>query len=66
MGFFDSFVEQGSSWQLNKVLSIRLKVARFKPFRGACRETNSLPFCSVKVHAFPLIVLITFVLHMRI
>ena len=42
MGFFDGFVEQGSGWQLDKVLSMRLKIARLKPFRGGCRE-NKLP-----------------------
>ena len=32
IGFYDGFIQQGSGWMLEKVLSVRVKVARYKPF----------------------------------
>ena len=37
---FDTFISEGSGWMLEKVLSLRLKVIRFKPFAGGCKSTK--------------------------
>ena len=36
----DTFIPEGSGWMLEKVLSLRLKVVRFKPFAGGCKSTK--------------------------
>ena len=41
-GTFDAFVEGGSGWYLRNVLEFRLKIAKFRPFRGGCL-TSPLP-----------------------
>ena len=37
---FDTFISEGSGWMLEKVLSLRLKVVRFRPFAGGCKSTK--------------------------
>lgn len=42
IGFYDAFLEEGSGWTLDEVLSARVIVVRSKPFRGGC-EQQKLP-----------------------
>lgn len=43
IGFYDAFIKQGSGWTLDRVLSARITVARYKPFRGGRRNKSKLP-----------------------
>ena len=38
--FFDSFLSEGSGLRLERVLSLRLKVVKFKPFTGGASKVN--------------------------
>ena len=46
--FFDTFLAEGSGWRMERVLTLRLKVVRFKTFAGGCRSTKLLPYLARK------------------
>ena len=41
--FYDAFLNLGSGWNLDRILSMRLHITKYKPLRGAGNDQHDLP-----------------------